>query len=89
MLIALIQRPTEVAMGRKTILLDGIQVGYFHGPNKPLILTRHVSAEVAEYVKSEVQKLESCACGKVAVPPETPPEWLEEEEAEESPIILP
>ena len=84
MIVSLIQRPTEVKMGRKTILMDGSQVGYFHGPDRPLIFTRHVSQDVAELVKAEVERLESCQCGKLAIPAETPPEWLEEDDEEEA-----
>lgn len=90
MQVSLIQRPTEVKTGRKTILLDGTQVGYFYGPDQPLILTRHVDGETAAFVAAEVGHLESCQIGKVANPAPTPPEWLEpEEEPEPSPIILP
>lgn len=91
MIVSLIQRPTEVALKRKTVLLDGSQVGYFHGPNRPLLFSRHVTDVVAQFVKGEVQRLEACDCGKVAVPPETPPEWLEdgEDDEPESLIILP
>lgn len=83
MLVKLIQRPTEIPMGRKTVLLDGTQVGYFNGLNKPLIFTRHVDPETAEVVKAEVEKLEGVTVGKCAVPAPMPPEWMEDDGGED------
>jgi hypothetical protein len=80
MIVSLIQRPTEVALGRKTVLVDGRQVGYFHGLGKPLLLTRTMDQEDAAEIKKEVERLEGGEVGKVAIPPPTPPEWTSEEE---------
>ena len=80
MIVSLIQRPTEVALGRKTVLVDGRQVGYFHGIGKPLLLTRTMDQEDAAEIKKEVERLEGGEVGKVAIPPPTPPEWTSEEE---------
>lgn len=79
MLVSLIQRPTEVKLGRKTVLVDGRQVAYFHGDNKPLLFTRHMDAEEAAAIKAEVERLEGVAVGKCAIPAPIPPEWMEEE----------
>ena len=78
MLVSLIQRPTEVQLGRKTVLVDGRQIGFFHGANKPLIFTQHVDNDEAEAVKAEVEKIEGSTLGKCVIPAPTPPEWLEE-----------
>ena len=83
MLVSLIQRPTEVKLGRKTVMLDGRQVGYFHGGNKPLLFTRQMDAEQAAAIKAEVERLEGVAVGKCAIPAPTPPEWLEEDGGDE------
>ena len=80
MIVSLIQRPTEVALGRKTVLVDGRQVGYFHGLGKPLLLTRTMDKEDADEIKKEVERLEGGEVGKVAIPPPTPPEWASEAE---------
>ena len=47
MLVSLIQRPTEIPMGRKTVLVDGRQVGYFNGAAKPLLFTRNMTDDEA------------------------------------------
>ena len=83
MIVSLIQRPTEVAMGRKTVLVDGHQVGYFNGVGKPLLMTRNMSDEDAASIKAEVERIEGVAVGKVAIPPPTPPEWMEAEDVDE------
>ena len=83
MLVSLIQRPTEIPMGRKTVLLDGTQCGYFNGLGKPLIFTRHVEPETAEAVKAEVERLEGVTVGQCAVPAPMPPEWMEPEDDED------
>ena len=83
MLVTLIQRPTEVAMDRKTVLVDGRQVGYFHGLGKPLLFTRNMDDDTAALIKSEVERIEGGEVGKVAIPPPTPPEWLTPEADEE------
>jgi hypothetical protein len=67
-------------LGRKTVLVDGRQVGYFHGLGKPLLLTRTMDKEDADEIKREVERLEGGEVGKVAIPPPTPPEWMSEEE---------
>lgn len=83
MLVSLIQRPTEVKLGRKTVLVDGKQVAYFHGLNKPLLFTRHVDEEEAAVIKADVERLEGVTVGKCAIPAPTPPEWMEEESEED------
>ena len=83
MIVSLIQRPTEIALGRKTVLVDGKQVGYFHGLGKPLLLTRTMDEEDAAEIKREVERLEGGEVGKVAIPPPTPPEWTNEDEETE------
>jgi hypothetical protein len=83
MLVSLIQRPTEIKLGRKTVLVDGNQVAYFHGNDKPLLFTRHVDEEEAAAIKAEVEKLEGVAVGKCAIPAPTPPEWMEDEAEED------
>jgi hypothetical protein len=83
MVVTLIQRPTEVAMGRKTVMVDGHQVGYFHGVDRPLLMTRNMEKDEAASIKAEVERIEGVAVGKVAIPPPTPPEWLAAEEVDE------
>ena len=83
MIVSLIQRPTEVKLGRKTVLVDGRQVGYFHGLNKPLLFTRHMDEEEAEAIKADVEKLEGVKVGKCAIPAPMPPEWTEAEDVED------
>ena len=78
MQVTLIQRPTEVKLNRKTILRDGRQVGYFHGHGAPLLFTVHMDPEEAGAIKQEVERIEGVNVGKCAIPPPTPPEWLEE-----------
>jgi len=78
MLVSLIQRPTEIKLGRKTVLVDGSQVGYVHGNGKPLLFTRHVDEEEAAAIKAEVERIEGISVGKVAIPAPTPPEWLDD-----------
>jgi hypothetical protein len=80
MIVSLIQGPTEVKLGRKTVLVDGRQVGYFHGLNKPLLFTRHMDEEEAEAIKADVEKLEGVTVGKCAIPAPMPPEWTEAED---------
>lgn len=74
--VSLIQRPTEVKLGRETVLLDGRQVGYFNGGDKPLIFTIHMDDEEAAIIKSKVEQLRGVTLTKCAIPPPTPPEWL-------------
>jgi hypothetical protein len=76
--VSLVQRPTEVALGRETVLLDGRQVGYYNGGGKPLLFTIHMDDEEAAAIKSKVEQLRGVTLTKCCIPPPTPPEWIEE-----------
>ena len=81
--VSLIQRPTEVKLGRETVLLDGRQVGYYTGAGKPLLFTIHMGDEEAAVIKQEVERLRGVTLTKCAIPPPTPPEWLDDPEEDD------
>lgn len=81
--VSLIQRPTEVQLGRETVLLDGRQVGYYNGGGKPLLFTIHMGDEEAAVIKQEVERLRGVTLTKCAIPPPTPPEWLDDPEEDD------
>ena len=87
MIVSLIQRPTEIPMGRKTILVDGSQVGYFHGAARPLIFTLNMEKEEAAIIRAEVERIEGVKTAeRMAIPPPTPPEWMQPEEVAEAAV---
>lgn len=90
--VSLKQFPTEVPMGRKTVLLDEghgpKQIGYWYGGGKPMCFTRHFDGETAAAIAAEVCRLEGVAeVPRLAIPAPCPPEFLPPRE--ESPLILP
>jgi hypothetical protein len=88
-MISLLQRPSEVQLGRKTVLRNGTQVGFYPKAEGRVFFTTWVSDDEAAAIVAEVERLEGVSLTKTAVIPEpTPPEFLEEDQ-QESPIILP
>jgi hypothetical protein len=66
-------------VGRSTILLDGVQIGYFR-PRMQLIqfAPNHVDEDTAAAVVTEIEKQTNLVGIKVGTnPPPEPPEWAE------------
>lgn len=91
--VTLIQRPGELSLGRKTILLEQgrgpQQIGYYwYREPRRIAYIKHIEADLPAAIAAEVARLEGLAePPKTIVPLPTPPEWLEEAEEPSRPII--
>lgn len=91
--VSLKQFPTEVPMGRKTVMLDEgrgpKQIGYWYGAGKPICFTRHFDKDTAAAIAAEICRLEGVdEVPKLAVPAPCPPEFLPPQDDEDSPILV-
>lgn len=92
MLVSLLQRLSEVELGRKTILLNGVQCGYLQMAARHVDFTDYLRPDQAAQIVAEVERLEGIKVVRQIMPEPTPPEWTQAESQDEEArpsIIIP
>ena len=75
---------SDELLGRQTVMLDGMQVGFVHDePGSPVLCIRHIDTDTAQFLKDEVERLKGCESKPPVVPVPLPPEDEYDDEPEE------